>query len=301
MVTKMPKEGSPALDLASSTSLILIEPRTVFNYSQPWREEMSDVTKELTELLKVVQELRHPVSGCPWDREQTHQSLTKYLIEEAYEVVDAIAMTPGTLPEELGDVLLQILLHCQIASEEKRFSFEDVCKLLRDKLISRHPHVFGDQKAATSAEVATLWEKRKRTESPEKGLLDGVPQSMPALLRAQRMSEKAARVGFEWPTLDGIREQILDEVREFVEASRDMESQEVFEEFGDILFSLVQLSRRLGFEAEGALQESNKKFLRRFRTMERLASRPIGEHTLDELQDLWVQAKSEERAANKKD
>lgn len=262
---------------------------------------MSDVTKELTELLKVVQDLRHPETGCPWDREQTHQSLTKYLIEEAYEVVDAITTTPNTLAEELGDVLLQILLHCQIASEEKHFSFEDVCRLLKEKLISRHPHVFGDQKAATAAEVATLWEKRKQTESPEKGLLDGVPQSMPALLRAQRMSEKAARVGFEWPTLDGIREQILDEVREFVEASRGMESEEVFQEFGDILFSLVQLSRRLGFEAEGALQESNMKFLRRFRTMERLAKRPIAEHTLDELQELWVRAKSEERARKLKD
>jgi MazG family protein len=260
---------------------------------------MSHVTTELTELLKVVQDLRDPDTGCPWDREQTHQSLTKYLIEEAYEVVDAIRMTPNTLPEELGDVLLQILLHCQIASEEKRFSFEDVCRSLKEKLISRHPHVFGDQKAATSAEVVTLWERRKQAESPNKGPLDGVPQSMPALLRAQRISEKAARVGFEWPTLDGIGEQILDEVREFVEASRNMEHEEVFKEFGDILFSLVQLSRRLGFEAENALQESNIKFLRRFRTMERLAHRPISEHTLDELQDLWIRAKSEEHTIQK--
>jgi MazG family protein len=253
------------------------------------------MSEKLVALLKVISDLRNPETGCPWDRKQTHQSLKKYLVEETYETLDAIDVGPDELSEELGDLLLQILLHCQIASEQGHFSFENVCEGLHKKLISRHPHVFGDSSASTPEEVAKLWEARKKEESPQKGLLEGVPKNMPALLRAQRMSEKAARIGFEWPTLQGIREQILDEVREFVEASETLDIQETFDEFGDVLFSLVQLARRLNFEAEDALQGSNAKFLCRFSRMESLSNSTLDKLSLDEMQDLWAKVKAEEK------
>jgi len=246
-------------------------------------------------LVDVIARLRDPVSGCPWDREQTHATLRQYLIEEAYEVIDAIDHTPAKIPEELGDVLLQVVLHSQIGRDEKRFSIDDVVTALTEKLVVRHPHVFGEVKAETSREVLENWEQIKRTERPARtGMLDGIPRSMPALLRCHRIGEKVGRVGFDWDTPADIAAKISEEVGEFLTEARQTPADptRLEEELGDVLFTVAQLARKLGLNAETVLQGANEKFARRFGKLERLAG-DVDLKTLgrERLEALWQEVK----------
>lgn len=254
--------------------------------------------KNFQDLVDIFKELRDPVKGCPWDLKQTHQSLKQYVIEEAYEVVDAIDKGAEELKKELGDLLLQVMLHSQIGSDEKTFTIDDVIDSLATKLIVRHPHVFGSTEVKDSEEVLKNWEKIKESEKKaSESILDGVPNSMPALLRAQRISVKAARVGFEWENLTEIRDKVLEEVEEFAEecVKPEIDKKALADEFGDIFFALVQLARRLDLDAEDLLQQSTNKFSRRFREMEKRAGRPISEMSLEDLDKLWDMIKREEK------
>lgn len=250
------------------------------------------------ELVEIVARLRNPQNGCPWDLEQTHTSLKPFIVEETYEVCEAIDDNPAALPYELGDVLLQVLLHAQIGSENERFTLQDIIDHLSKKLIYRHPHVFGNVEADSAAQVLKNWEQLKKQQLQKgESILDGVPKSMSALLRAQRIGEKAARVGFEWRHLEEIRDKVLEEVREFIDCSKDplKEKNDLYEEFGDLLFALAQLARRMNVDSEDLLQKANNKFIRRFKQMERRTSKQLHEHSLEELNTIWEQIKVEER------
>jgi tetrapyrrole methylase family protein/MazG family protein len=252
------------------------------------------------DLVEIMARLRR---SCPWDREQTHASLVRYLIEEAYEVVDAIEHgSDGDVCEELGDLLFQIVFHSQLATERGKFSVADVIDGLSDKMIRRHPHVFGDVAVADVAGVWANWEALKSQEATGQSRtskLDGIPAHMGALQRGQKMQEKAARVGFDWTNVRQITEKLAEELREFADARYNAgllpaEDPHVREELGDVLFTVVNLARRLGIDAEGAMRDANAKFERRFRYMEAYAvasGRQLGDMTLDELEDLWQQAK----------
>jgi tetrapyrrole methylase family protein/MazG family protein len=253
--------------------------------------------KEFAKLAEVIARLRDPVSGCPWDKVQTHQTLKKHLIEESYEVIDAIDSNKG-LKEELGDLLLQVMLHSQIAADNKDFTITDVVSALSEKLVERHPHVFGDATAKNVSEALDSWNKAKAQKDAEqkKRTLQGVPRSLPALQRAQRISEKAVGVGFEWPDIAGVRDQVLEEVKEFVEACAEKQSnQNIQLEFGDILFSLVQVARKMGFTAEEALTSTINKFEKRFNAMEDSIQKPLKDCTVEEMDKVWQAVKSKER------
>ena len=248
--------------------------------------------KNLEELIAVIAKLRSP-EGCPWDREQTHASLRPNMIEEAYEAVDAIDDNDMKhLQEELGDVLLQVLLHSQIASENGSFTIEDVAKELKDKLIHRHPHVFGDVKIDSPDGVVDAWEKLKAEEkSHRKSAMDGISRAQAALISAQKISKKAVKVGFEWPNEETLYECIMSEFDEFKEATIEQDREHMEEEFGDILFATVNLARWNKIDAEQALLKANKKFEKRFRKMEELATKPLTEYSFEEYDALWKQAK----------
>ncbi len=250
--------------------------------------------KELKELIEVIAKLRAP-DGCPWDREQTHKSLRPNMLEEAYEAVDAIdSGDMANLREELGDVLLQVVLHAQIASEEGAFDIEDVAKELKEKLIHRHPHVFGNEKIETASEVLEAWDKLKNEEKTyRKSVMDGISKSQSALMSAQKISKKAVKTGFEWPSEDSLYECIMSEFQEFKEAEKEKDLDHMEEEFGDILFATVNLARWNKIDAEQALLRANKKFMQRFRKMEELATKPLEEYSFEEYDRLWKQAKAE--------
>jgi tetrapyrrole methylase family protein/MazG family protein len=238
--------------------------------------------------------------SCPWDREQTHQTLLPYLIEETYEVVDAVeAQDDNELREELGDILLQVLFHAQLATERGKFSIADVVDTLSNKMIRRHPHVFGDQAVSGVADVWRNWDQLKALEPAGKkreSRLDGVPKGLGSLQRAQKMQEKAARIGFDWPELSGIHAKLAEELSELEGARRDNDPQKIREETGDVLFTFVNLARAIGIDAEGALRAANDKFYRRFTYMERRAEtegRDLGDLSLDELEELWQLAKTQ--------
>jgi tetrapyrrole methylase family protein/MazG family protein len=249
------------------------------------------------DLIEVMARLRR---SCPWDREQTHESLVPYLIEETFEVADAIeAHSSGDLCEELGDLLLQIVFHAQLATERGRFSIADVVDGLSNKMIRRHPHVFGDIAVANVAEVWQNWDQLKALEPAGKrrdSRLDGIPKGLGSLQRAQKMQEKAARVGFDWPTISGIRAKLAEEVAELENARRDGNEAAIREELGDVIFTFVNFARALGVDAEGALRDANAKFYRRFTFMERRAEnegRKLNDLSLDELEELWQLAKTQ--------
>lgn len=246
--------------------------------------------KALEELIAVMDRLLAP-EGCPWDREQTHQSLQRYLIEESYEVVEAIQEeSMDKLREELGDVLLQVVFHSALAEREEHFSFADVALSVRDKMIKRHPHVFGDLKLATSNDVLERWEGFKKKEG-KKHLLEGIPPMLPALMRAEKMQEKAARVGFDWPSVDGALEKFKEEIDELQEARS---AAEVADEMGDVLFALVNVARFKGVDPEAALQSTSNKFARRFRYIEesiQAMGKQFSDLTLEEMDRLWDEAK----------
>lgn len=244
----------------------------------------------IEDLLKVMDELLSP-QGCPWDREQTHESLIRYMIEESYEVIEAIKEGDmNKLREELGDLLLQVVFHAALAERAGHFTFDDVARTVEQKMISRHPHVFGDLNLTTSDDVLNHWEGFKQKEG-KKHLLDGIPAMLPALLRAEKLQSKAARVGFDWPVVDGAMEKFQEEVDELSRA----QGQAVPEEFGDLLFALVNIARFKGVEPEQALQLTNDKFMRRFRYIEetlKAQGKSLEETGLEEMDHYWEEAKT---------
>jgi MazG family protein len=251
-------------------------------------------------LLDLMTRLRAP-GGCPWDREQTPATLKPQMLEECYEVLEAIdsGSTPH-LVEELGDLLLHIVFQAEIAREQGNFTFADVATGIADKLVRRHPHVFGNEKIADTAGIVALWDELKKAEKPERAsVLDGVPRTLPALLRAEALQKKARKVGFDWPdirgALDKVREEI-DEVAAEIDAGHAAQ-EKTAEEIGDLLFSLVNLTRHLGLEAETLLASANDKFARRFRAVEqRLKSegKEMTDYTLAQLDAAWNDVKAAE-------
>ena len=250
--------------------------------------------KNLEELIAVIAKLRAP-DVCPCDKAQTHESLRPNMIEEAYEAVDAIdEKNIPHLREELGDVLLQVLLHSQIASERGDFDIESVAKELKEKLIHRHPHVFGDTSVKDADEVKKNWEILKAEEKTErKSAMDGISKSMSALMSAQKISKRAVKQGFEWPNEESLYECLYSEIEEFKQAEQEKDKIHMEEEFGDILFAAVNLARWNKIDAERALLKANKKFEKRFRKMEELATKPLLEYSIEEYDKLWKQAKKE--------
>jgi MazG family protein len=247
-------------------------------------------------LQKIVSRLRAP-DGCPWDREQTHSSLRPLLVEECHEVIDAIERADdANLREELGDLLLHVVMHAQLADERGAFTLDEIAATICEKMIRRHPHVFGDKLAADSEAVLKQWEQIKREEKGnDAGLLDGVARSLPALLRSQILQKKAARVGFDWPDVGPVYEKLAEEIGEIREAVGKNDAAGIEAEIGDLLFSAVNLARKLGVDAETALAGANKRFSSRFRHIEQtlLADGRAFEGTsLEELDRIWEQAKS---------
>jgi tetrapyrrole methylase family protein/MazG family protein len=252
--------------------------------------------------------LRRP-DGCPWDQEQTHATLRKHLLEETYEVYDALegGATPA-LAEELGDLLLQVVLHAQLAAEAGVFDLADVQASIAAKIVRRHPHVFGDAEARTASDVNRQWERIKADEraaaaedgasaTEAKSALDGISPSMPALASSQEMQERAANLGYDWPSIEGVLDKVTEELAELREATNDAEWAE---EFGDLLFVLVNVARRHGIEAEAAVRAANDKFRRRFRSVERQAAErgvALRDLDFDGLDELWHTAKAEEAAS----
>lgn len=249
---------------------------------------------ELERLIEIVATLRSE-NGCQWDREQTHQSLRPNMLEEAYEAVDAIDDNDmANLREELGDVLLQVVLHAQIAKDEGNFDIEDVAKELGDKLIHRHPHVFGDAKVSSTDDILNAWEKLKKEEKTDrKSVLDGISKSQSALMSAQKISKRAVKVGFEWDTVDTLKDCIKSEYKEFEEAVELGNKDMMEDEMGDIFFATVNLARWYKIDAEQALLKANKKFTKRFRKMEELATKPLEDYSFEEFDTLWKKAKME--------
>ena len=242
-------------------------------------------------LTGVISHLRSP-DGCPWDRDQTHQSIKNYLLEECYEALEALDEgEPHKLRDELGDLLLQVMLHSQIAAEANEFTIDDVVTGLTDKLVRRHPHVFGDDDASTAGEVESNWEANKKRERGGGSVLDGVPKQMPALAHSQSIHRRAANAGFDWKDMDGVLDKVREEVEELQQAgSKDEQEQEM----GDILATLVNVGRKLEIDMESALRGANDRFSCRFTTMEKMCR----ERGLDlkrlsesEQEELWQEAK----------
>lgn len=277
------------------------------------------------EFITVVAALRDPVTGCPWDLEQTHASLTPYLIEESYEVVDAIERNSDKeLIGELGDVLLQVVLHAQLATERGAFSIGDVIEYVREKMVRRHPHVFGSTKVSDSAEVLKNWEQIKALETstpegelrPQADSLSGVPKQLPALIRAQRIGDKAAKVNFDWLSLEGVRDKLREELAELdveldlipktdpkvvitgttadlaARAPGPHSKERIGAELGDVLFSLCQIARWTGVGAEDSLRGTSERFLARFALMEQLMGGLDG-RSFEQLEEFWERAKKE--------
>jgi tetrapyrrole methylase family protein/MazG family protein len=251
-------------------------------------------------LVKIFSRLRAP-GGCPWDRVQNHQTLTPYLIEEAYEVIEAIEEKDDEkLKEELGDLLGQVLFHAQIAAERGKFGIDDVIQRHAAKMTHRHPHVFADTKVKDAKEVLLNWEeiKYKEKKHQRRSALDGIPRSLPALLKAHRMQDKAARLGFDWEHVDGAFDKLNEEMEEFTRAYSQGNKREIKEELGDILFSLVNLARFLNIDPEDALRLTSQKFSDRFRFIEQELARQgrtFKQSTLEELDAIWEQAKRKAR------
>lgn len=246
--------------------------------------------KGLVEIVKILRE------ECPWDRKQTHQSIKDNLIEEAYEAVEAIDTEDfDELKKELGDVLLHVVFHSNMADETGTFSIGDVIYSIQEKLIRRHPHVFGDEVAENDAQVAENWESIKLKEGKE-SILEGIPKPLPALISAQRMQEKTANVGFDWPEAVQVVEKLEEELDEFKQVLEEGDQQKSREEFGDLLFSLVNLGRFFDLNAEDSLRSTNRKFIRRFQYIEqqlRKEGKDISEVDLQEMDNHWNSAKSE--------
>lgn len=262
---------------------------------------MSSDQTGFEELLKIMKQLRAP-GGCPWDAEQTHESLTRYLLEETYEVIEAIeTKSPEHLKEELGDLLLQPIFHAAIAEESGTFTMHDVIQTLREKLVRRHPHVFGDMQIADSAAQIENWEQIKKLEKgiERRSALSGVPPQLPALLKAQKITEKAARVGFDWEHIDQVMAKVMEELHEFEEAMISGDNGHMEAELGDLLFAIVNLGRFLSINPEEALRKTITRFQTRFQYVEdslHAQDRHMNDTPLTEMDRLWEEAKEIERS-----
>ncbi len=248
--------------------------------------------QEMDRFLRIMELLRR---HCPWDAEQTHESLKRYLLEEAHEVTEAIDQNDfEALKGELGDLLLQIVFHSAIAGEQKRFSFDDVVSRISDKMVERHPHVFQRETGITAEEVQRNWEQNKYKKERRDSMLSGIPDSMPALLKAQRMQEKAATVGFEWKRIDAVIDKLQEELDELKQAVHNNDTETVREEYGDILFAIVNLGRFLNVVSEDALNQTNRKFRQRFAFIEKQFNYDMDKMSgadLETLEKFWQNAK----------
>ncbi len=256
--------------------------------------------KELDELVELMRRLRSP-AGCPWDQEQTHQTMTGHLLEEAYELVEALeAGGPKAICEELGDLLLQIVFHAQLAAERGNFDIADVCRGIVNKLVHRHPHVFGDVQVSGSEEVLHNWDLLKHQEheaEPRASALDGVPQALPALQPAEKLQKRASQVGFDWGEVSGPRRKLDEELCELDQARESGDRDQIRAEVGDILTSVVNLCRFLSVDPEQALRQANRRFEERFGQMEAEAEtqgRSLADMTLEEMEACWEAAKAVE-------
>ena len=268
-----------------------------------------DYFEKLVELMNT---LRSP-GGCPWDQEQTRETLKPMLVEEVYEVLEALdSDDPDELCEELGDLLFQIIFHCKIAEEQGDFDIGDVCERVYKKMVRRHPHVFGDRKISTSLELLRNWEDLKASEKAQAGkpvdrkksLLDGIPRNLPAMYTAFQITSKAARVGFDWPDVSGIRDKFLEEFEELLEALRESDDRKVREEVGDLVFVAMNIARYLQIDPETALNGANRKFVTRFQAMERKFAdegRSLGDSSLEEMEDVWQGQKLKRRSPARAD
>ncbi|MBL9037679.1 MAG: nucleoside triphosphate pyrophosphohydrolase [Archangium sp.] len=273
---------------------------------------MDDVGRSLERLVGIMKRLRAP-DGCPWDREQDLRSLRPYLVEETYEVLDEMDRVSfggpwKPLAEELGDLLFQIVFHAHLAAEKGEFTMADVANAISDKLERRHPHVFGEAQVKGAEQVLQNWAKLKADERKEKtgkagSVLDGVPSGAPALQRAERLTEKASRIGFDWPDVKGAREKVDEELAELDEAVASGDRDAIEHEMGDVLFALANVARKLNTPGEDALRGTNARFVRRFHHVEaklEAAGIPFGEATLEVMDRFWDEAKAEEKAAKPK-
>ncbi|WP_198424989.1 nucleoside triphosphate pyrophosphohydrolase [Erwinia persicina] len=257
----------------------------------------------LDRLLGIMKTLRDPESGCPWDRQQTFASIAPYTLEETYEVIDAINRADfDDLRGELGDLLFQVVFYAQMAQEEGRFNFDDICSAISDKLERRHPHIFADAQVSGSAEVLVNWEQIKSDERAGKAqhsALDDIPQALPALMRAHKIQKRCSNVGFDWTTLGPVLDKVHEEIDEVMHEAQQavIDQDKLEEEIGDLLFATVNLSRHLGSKAETALQKANNKFERRFRRVEQIIAAQgmtMQQATLEEMEAAWQVVKAEE-------
>lgn len=257
----------------------------------------------INSLLQIMRDLRNPETGCPWDKEQSIESIAPYSVEEIYELMDAIERDDmDDIKDELGDLLFHIVFYARLAEEDGHFEFNDVVNSVCEKLRYRHPHVFGDMQLATKEQVAEEWEKRKQKERESKkktnhkpdSLLDNVPRQLPATIRADKLQKRAATVGFEWPELQGVIDKLEEELAELKEAINENNQDNMEEELGDYLFSVVNLARRLSIDSEAALSKTNQKFIRRFQYIEEQArntNRTLDDMSLEEMDAYWDEAK----------
>jgi ATP diphosphatase len=262
-------------------------------------------SRDVDQLIALMAALRRPGSGCPWDLEQTFETIAPYTIEEAYEVADAIARDDlACLKDELGDLLLQVAFHARMAEERRAFDFGDVIYAITDKLVRRHPHIFGGDRNISPDEVKSLWQKIKDEEGvaagTAAGTLDGVPLALPALSRAEKLQKKAAAVGFDWPSAYEVKAKIEEEIGELFEVMNKPEK--AAEEFGDLIFALVNLARHAEIDAEAALRAANLKFERRFQSIERALAakgKTPAQSDLSEMDALWDAAKEAEASVER--
>jgi ATP diphosphatase len=260
-----------------------------------------DLEGGMPRLLEIMRRLRDPVSGCPWDIEQTFATIAPYTLEEAHEVADVIERQAwDELPSELGDLLFQVVYHAQMARDAGLFGFDQVVRAIADKMVARHPHVFGAESREKSAAQQTAdWEKIKAAERGPAGVLDGVALGLPALVRAVKLQKRAARVGFDWPSTDEVLAKMREEMAELVEARESLGPEEVVEEFGDLMFVMANLARHMQVDPEAALRAANAKFTRRFEKIEAWlaeAGKTPAMSDLAEMDALWNRAKAEEKA-----
>jgi len=268
--------------------------------SKQTNQNLSDAATlaALQQLIDVVARLRSPDGGCPWDLAQTQQTLTPYVIEEAYEVVEAIhSGEQNAIVEELGDLLLQVVLQAQIAGEENKFSLKEVAQGISEKLIRRHPHVFGDVEANSVEEVKQNWEQIKATEKGKENTqlsnkLSGYTRTFPPLMAGMKISQKAAKAGFEWESVEGVWAKFQEELAEFKYAIASESPERQQAELGDLLFTIINLARWYKLDPSEALLGTNKRFIQRLSHVETLAGRPLADYTLEELESLWQQAKA---------
>lgn len=249
------------------------------------------MTKNFDSLVDIMEKLRSE-EGCPWDKIQTHDTLKRYLIEETYELIEAIENRDyKAIKEELGDLLLQIVFHSKIAKDEGNFDINDVIETISKKMISRHPHVFGESSFKSPEEVLNQWDDRKKEEGKlQESILEGIPLALPALLRAYKIQSRVAKVGFDWKNVEGVLEKIEEEIRELKEAISYEKKEKIEEELGDVLFSIVNVARFLKIDPETALRKTNRKFEERFRKLEQIVSeqgKNIKEMSISEMDNIW--------------